>query len=135
VRELYDTRAAEADKKFPEAAVAGRRTDRGTIYVLYGDPENTEYEELRDVSGPDIELWRYAKNAEPGLDGRRPERQYRFAKLGDLTRFYGSKEINDQERRRRQRAEPGFPSGPSSPGEPGEPGRGVPTDPGSTGEP
>jgi GWxTD domain-containing protein len=130
VRELYESRAAEADKQFSEAAVAGRRTDRGTIHVLYGAPESVDYEEFRDVSGPDIERWRYPKKAEAGLDGRRPEKEYRFAKLGDLTRFYGAREMNDQERRRRQTAEPGFPSG--GPGQPGEP---VPREPGVPGEP
>src|SRR5688500_7632548 len=50
--ELYEERAAEADKKFSEAAVAGRRTDRGTIHILYGEPESVEYEEFQDVSGP-----------------------------------------------------------------------------------
>ena len=128
VRELFEARAAEADKEYSEAAVAGRRTDRGTIYVLYGTPEAVDYEEYRDVSGPDIELWRYAKNAEAGLDGRRPEKQYRFAKLGDLTRFYGSREMQDQERKSRRNAEPsGFPSGSGQPGEPHEPG--IPSEP------
>ena len=91
VLDLYETRAAEADKKFSEAAVAGRRTDRGTIHILYGEPESVDYEEFRDVSGPDVELWRYSKKAEAGLDGRRPEREYRFAKLDDLTRFYSAR--------------------------------------------
>jgi GWxTD domain-containing protein len=129
VLDLFTKRAAEADKKFAEAAVAGRRTDRGTIHVLYGEPESVEYEEFRDVSGPDIELWRYPKKAETGLDGRRPEKDYRFAKLDDLTRFYGSRERADEERRRRY-TEPGFPSGrPGVPGDssPGEPG--LPSDP------
>jgi GWxTD domain-containing protein len=130
VRELYETRATEADKKFSEAAVSGRRTDRGTIHILYGAPESVDYEQFRDVSGPDVELWRYSKKAEAGLDGRRPEKEYRFAKLGDLTRFYGAREMNDQERKRRQNAEPGFPS--SAPGGPGEP---IPREPGVPGEP
>jgi GWxTD domain-containing protein len=130
VRELYETRAAEADKQFSEAAVPGRRTDRGTIHILYGTPESVDHEEFQDVSGPDVERWRYSKKAEPGLDGRRPEKEYRFAKVGDLTEFYGSREMQDQGRRRRQNAEPGFPS--SAPGQPGEP---VPREPGVPGEP
>lgn len=129
VLELYDQRAAEADKKFSEAAVSGRRTDRGTIYVLYGEPESVEFEAGRDVSGPDVELWHYSKKAEAGLDGHRPDKDYRFAKLTDLTRFYGSREMNDEARRRRTTAQPGIPSG--GPGVPGEP---VPHEPGSPGE-
>jgi GWxTD domain-containing protein len=126
VLELYETRAAEADKKFSEAAVAGRRTDRGTIHILYGAPESIGYEEFRDVSGPDVELWTYPKKAEAGLDGRRPERQYRFAKLDDLTRFYSPRETHDP-RQRRGISEPGLPpggpvdSGPVHPGLPEDP--------------
>jgi GWxTD domain-containing protein len=124
--ELYDRRAAEADKKFSEAAVAGRRTDRGTIHILYGAPETVEYEEFQDVSGPDVELWRYPKQAEAGLDGRRPQREYRFAKLDDLTRFFSARDLRDP-RRRRDASEPGFPSG--GPGDP------VPGEPRLPGEP
>ena len=128
VLDLFTKRAAEADKKFSEAAVAGRRTDRGTIHVLYGEPESVEFEEFRDVSGPDVELWRYSKKAEAGLDGRRPEKEYRFAKLGDLTRFYGSREKAEEERRRRY-TEPGFPSGRSGmPGDSSPPEPGLPPD-------
>lgn len=124
VLELYEKRTLEADKKFTEAAVAGRRTDRGTVHILYGEPESIEYEEFRDVSGPDVELWRYPKKAEPGIDGRRPQRDYRFAQVGDLTRFYSARDEGD-ERRRREVSEPGFPSDPGdrfpAPRQPGEP--------------
>lgn len=127
--ELYEARAAEADKEFSEAAVAGRRTDRGTIHILYGAPERVEYEEGHDVSGPDVELWRYPKQAAAGLDGQRPEREYRFAKLGDLTSFYSARDMNDS-RRRRQTTEPGFP--PSGPGPPDD---SAPREPGVPSEP
>lgn len=88
VRELFDERAAEADKKFLEGTYLGRRTDRGTVFILYGPPEEISYEEFRNVREPNVELWKYPKRAQPGLDGRRPERSYRFAKQGDLTSFY-----------------------------------------------
>lgn len=117
--ELYERRAAEADKEFSEAAVAGRRTDRGTIHILYGPPESVDHEEYQDVSGPDIERWLYPKKPEAGLDGRHPERQYRFAKLGDLTRFYSPNDARDP--RRRRETQPGFPSGGPSEPAPGEP--------------
>lgn len=95
VRETFEKRATEADKKFREAAYAGRRTDRGTIYILYGPPNEIEYEELRDVRGPDVELWRYPKGSTAGLDGRRPDRVYRFAKQGDLTSFFTPRSTPD----------------------------------------
>jgi GWxTD domain-containing protein len=84
----FERRAAEADKRYSEAVYPGRRTDRGTIYILYGDPTEITYEELRDVSEPPVERWRYAKDHPPGLDGKRPARAYRFSKQGDLTLFF-----------------------------------------------
>jgi GWxTD domain-containing protein len=88
VRELFEKRAAEADKKYSEAAHTGRRTDRGTIHVLYGTPESTEYALKKNAWDPDVEVWKYPKKAEPGLDGRRPDRTYRFARQGEVTTFY-----------------------------------------------
>jgi GWxTD domain-containing protein len=88
VRRVYDERAATADRRFSEAAYPGRKTDRGTIYILYGEPEETTFEDRRHVEDPPVELWRYPKTAEAGLDGERPERIYRFSKRDDLTRFF-----------------------------------------------
>lgn len=108
VRELYEQRAAVADSQFTEAAYSGRRTDRGTVLILYGEPEHKEFEEFRDVDEPDVELWKYPKKADEGLDGRRPERQYRFARRGDLTSFYQPRDPSDI--RNRLGREPRLPS-------------------------
>lgn len=88
VRRIYDERAVLADRRFGEAAHPGRKTDRGTLFILFGEPEETSFEDLRHVDEPPVELWRYPKGAEVGLDGTRPERIYRFAKRGDLTRMF-----------------------------------------------
>jgi GWxTD domain-containing protein len=88
VHRTYEERAADADRRFGEAAYPGRKTDRGAIYILYGEPEEITFEDLRHVDDPPVELWRYPKGAEAGLDGKRPERIYRFAKIGDLTRHF-----------------------------------------------
>ncbi len=87
VRETFDLRVREADRRFGEAGVSGRKTARGTIYVLYGPPERTDFELPRD-GGPAVEVWFYADDAGPGLDGRPPAGSYRFRKLGDVTGFY-----------------------------------------------
>lgn len=84
----YEHRAEEADRRFTEAAYPGRRTDRGTIFILYGEPDSIEYEEFRAIEEPTVERWRYDKDRPVGLDDERPKRQYRFAKSGDLTRFF-----------------------------------------------
>lgn len=100
VRQLFEQRAEEADRRYTEAAYAGRRTDRGTVYILYGDPDETEYEQFVDVEGPDVELWQYDKKSPPGLDGRRPQRRYRFARVGDVTTFYSPRDPGDPRHRR-----------------------------------
>lgn len=88
VREAAEERALEADRRFTEAGIAGRRTDRGTIFVLHGEPEEVEFEPSQIYGDPPLEIWRYPKDAGEGLDGEKPARRYRFAKRDDLTRFY-----------------------------------------------
>jgi GWxTD domain-containing protein len=85
---LFEERAAVADKKFTEAGVLGRRTDRGTVLVLYGPPAKGGFEVPPGPLDPPIEVWGYAADAPAGLDGKRPDRFYRFAKRGDLTVIY-----------------------------------------------
>lgn len=88
VRQIFEERVREADRLFSEAANVGRRTHRGTIYVLYGPAEETRFEVSARPRSPPVEIWSYPKESEVGLDGRHPARTYRFAKKGDLTVFY-----------------------------------------------
>lgn len=109
IREIFDSRATEADKRFGEGLVTGRHTDRGTIFVLYGEPQEVEYEEFRDVLDPDVEVWRYDRKAPPGLDGRKPSRRYRFAKEGDLTTFFRDTARRDTQRKLERSRDPRLP--------------------------
>lgn len=88
LREAFDSRAAEADRKYSEAGLLGRRTDRGTLYVVYGPPSKTDYEVSPIPNGPPLEVWTYNADAPSGLDARRPAGVYRFIKQGDLTVLY-----------------------------------------------
>ena len=88
VRENFAARAAQADKAFSEAGFLGRRTDRGTIFVLYGPPEAVDFEVGRGPRGSPVEKWLYTDKTPPGLDGKRPQGAYRFVKRGDLTVFF-----------------------------------------------
>lgn len=82
---IFETRALEADRLYSEGPRQGRRSDRGTIHVLYGPPDEVRYEvAVRPGLGP-IEVWVYPKKAEKGLDGERPERYYYFVKRGEYT--------------------------------------------------
>ena len=85
---IFEERAEVADKKYSEAGVLGRRTDRGTTLILYGPPAKGGFEVATRPGGSPIEVWEYAANTPAGLDGKVPARFYRFTKNGDLTVFY-----------------------------------------------
>lgn len=101
LRRQFDLRATEADKRYSESGRLGRRTDRGMVYILFGDPEKTEWEEHRDIDDPDVQLWTYAKSAAKGLNGRKPARRYRFARDGDVMRLFSNDPADPANRRRR----------------------------------
>jgi GWxTD domain-containing protein len=87
--EAFLARAAVADQRFSEAGYLGRRTDRGTIFILYGEPDDARFAVGEFVGEPAIEMWQYRPEGRLGLDGKRPHAVYRFAKTGgDLTTFY-----------------------------------------------
>jgi GWxTD domain-containing protein len=88
VHDTFEKRAAEADRLYSEAGYLGRRTDRGTVFILYGSPGKTEFESSPDPGNPNLEVWTYGANSPSGLDGKRPLAMYRFVKRGDLTVNY-----------------------------------------------
>jgi GWxTD domain-containing protein len=88
VLDAFDERSQVADVKFSEGGVLGRRTDRGTILVLYGTPAKTGFEVSPSPRDPGIEVWIYSPQAPAGLDGKRPQTAYRFIKRGEVTVFY-----------------------------------------------
>ncbi len=89
-QQIFNERAELADKQFTEGTVSGRQTDRGKIFVVYGEPDEEEYRRLDEVKPPTptVEVWKYSKDAEPGLGGDQPKGQYRFIEVGDTTVFY-----------------------------------------------
>lgn len=88
VSRQFAERMETADKYYSEGARRGSTTDRGTIYVLYGNPSLIRYEALPRDATRSIEEWVYEEDVGPGLDGKRPQRFYRFWKDGELTVFY-----------------------------------------------
>jgi GWxTD domain-containing protein len=88
---LFEQRAAEADVLYREGHHLGRATDRGTIYVLYGPPMETRFEAAERLGAAAIEIWRYPKDAPPGLDGERPKALYSFQRDEDgVTRLHSA---------------------------------------------
>lgn len=106
VREAFEERSTEADRRYSEAGFAGRRTDRGTIHILYGPPSKTEFDVPPAAGEPPIEVWTYTSTTPAGLDGKRPAGSYRFTKRGDLTVFYVPRRIDT---RLRPATAPGIP--------------------------
>jgi GWxTD domain-containing protein len=88
VRENAEARSLEADRRFGEMDYPGRRTDRGTLFVVYGEPETIEHEPGEFKGDPPLEVWRYSADAQAGLDGKRPERRVRFVERGGRTVLY-----------------------------------------------
>lgn len=91
LRELFDQRAREADRRFSQAGYLGRRTDRGTIWVLHGEPDDMDFEPNPRGYGDLIEVWRYEpKPDRVHLNGRAADAMYRFLQAGDLKVFYSA---------------------------------------------
>jgi GWxTD domain-containing protein len=88
LRQEFERRSANADRQFSESGLLGRRSDRGTIYVLYGLPKKIDHEVSPIRNGPPLEVWIYGTDAPSGLDGNRPAPLYRFVKSGDVTVLY-----------------------------------------------
>lgn len=100
-RQVFEERAEVADKQFTEGAFPGRNTDRGRVWVVYGEPAEIVFEKPIDEGVPTLEVWKYAKDAAEGLDGERPKRVYRFVEIdGSKVLFTGRYRPNPLDRRR-----------------------------------
>jgi GWxTD domain-containing protein len=106
VRELFEERAQKADSLYPESGLPGRRTDRGVIYVLYGEPEEVDYQVGPERGDPLVEVWTYPKGAPEGLDGEKPNRGYRFIQREGVTRFYERQNPRQRQDVRRRLPDP-----------------------------
>lgn len=106
-QQLFNERAQTADSRYSEATYPGRLTDRGTVYILFGEPEDVEFESSEHLGGPPIETWIYGKGRGKGLHGEKPDKRYRFMEIDGKTTFFNN-QLSEREARRRQRRRPGF---------------------------
>ena len=90
VRQLFDQRATEADKRFSESGRSGHTTDRGAVYILYGEPSEIRFDAGVGPREVDAEVWVYKAPGQPGIHGHPPQPEYRFAKIGDVTVYIGA---------------------------------------------
>jgi len=109
IRQAFEERSVQADKSFTEAGFLGRRTDRGTVFILYGVPRKMDHEVSPLPGEPPIELWLYDETSPAGLDGKRPAGAYRFIKRGDLTVRYVAGRSDPRLRRDRTEMPPDVP--------------------------
>ncbi|MEM7582773.1 MAG: GWxTD domain-containing protein [Acidobacteriota bacterium] len=100
--QIFEQRAETADSRYSEGTLPGRLTDRGTVFILFGEPEETEFESSELLEGPPIENWVYGKKAAPGIHGQKPKKEYRFVEIDGATRFFNNK-LSELEARKRQR--------------------------------
>ena len=109
-RQIYDERAEEADKRYSQGAFPGRRTDRGEIFILYGEPEDISFEPSRNLDIPNFEVWTYGKDAAEGLHGETPKKEFRFIELDGKKILYDGQRLrlNPIERERLRRRGGGF---------------------------
>ncbi len=87
-QKIFNDRVTEADKFYTEGTIRGSTSDRGTIYVLFGAPDQTRYEAHPKNQGNPIEVWYYIPETTEGLDGSKPDAIYLFRKDGVVTSFY-----------------------------------------------
>lgn len=89
-RFLFEDRVTEADVLYREGHHVGHRTDRGTVYVLYGAPAEVRFEASPTPGGEPIEIWHYPDGTPPGLDGEQPPDLYTFRKQDGVTRLFNA---------------------------------------------
>ena len=87
-KDLFDRRVEIADRRYREGATLGRRTPRGTLFVLFGEPELISYDASRNPREPELEIWTYPKRVDEPLGGLEPNRQYFFAEKDGRTVLY-----------------------------------------------
>lgn len=90
MRVLFEQRAAEADKRFSESGRSGRATDRGAVFVLYGEPSEIRFDAGVGPRELDAEVWLYRPPVALGIHGHPPQPEYRFARVGDVTVYIGA---------------------------------------------
>lgn len=105
-RQIFDERSLEADKLYSEGVYPGRRTDRGKIFILHGEPEEVEYDTPDNPKVPVLEVWTYPKDAPEGIDGEKPKRSYRFVELNGSKVLYSGQTLRFERNDLRNRNQP-----------------------------
>jgi GWxTD domain-containing protein len=84
LRETFEERVKRADVLFDQPPTAGHQTDRGTIYVLFGPPDDKEIDTATELNAPPLEVWTYSERP-VGLNGVRARARIEFILAPDGT--------------------------------------------------
>ena len=94
-KEIFEQRVAYADQFFTSSQRLGRDTDRGLIYVLYGDPTERIDRPVEATLGP-YQIWNYSSQGETFAFGDfRRDGDYRLIYSTD-ERWAGDPQIQSQ---------------------------------------
>ena len=88
VLDRFERRAEAADIRYRERAVLGSRTDRGAIFVLFGEPDLIQFDGGTRAREPDLEIWSYSDGSSEGFGRLTPQRRYFFAEVDGKTVLY-----------------------------------------------
>lgn len=100
VKDIFDQRAERADRLFTESANLGRRTDRGAIYILFGEPSRSGFVQDASRQNVTVEVWTYDPKTRIGLHGAPPEDRYYFSKKRGVMSFASAPRILKPARKR-----------------------------------
>jgi len=98
--DLFKARTEEANKRFTEGTFPGNRTARGTVLIIYGEPEKISFESPKKLGYPPLEIWEYGKDSEKGLDDKKPKKRYRFVEIDGSTVLYTGQSLRVDPRAR-----------------------------------
>lgn len=94
-KEIFEQRVAYADQFFTSSQRLGRNTDRGRIYILFGDPTERIDRPVEATLGP-YQIWSYSSQGETFAFGDfRRDGDYRLIYSTD-ERFPGDPQIQTQ---------------------------------------
>jgi GWxTD domain-containing protein len=101
VKDLFDRRAERADRLYTEGASLGRRTDRGAIFILFGEPVKSGFVKDERRKRITVEVWLYDPRVRIGLHGAAPEERYYLSKQGGVMTFASRPRVLTSTRRER----------------------------------
>ena len=71
--------------------------------MFWGEPDEIEFETGEELDEYTLEVWTYKDDAEPGLNGEKPKKTWKFVKIDGETVLYSGQTKRDPLSRVRRR--------------------------------